>query len=229
MLPIGGSGSHDTSVCQPSPLARGESLSAWMIISSGMPGSDGAAGCRWRSPNSRPKARCCSSLRCWSRKKMTEFSASARCNSSICRLPNGWARSIPPISAPMIGVSLSRLMVSYSDSCGVYLIRGPFLLRSELIALLLLGGRVSSLWAEDAAENRLDVLQMIGGVERGVDCFRAEMAGDFGIGLQPIGKTALAAPGRHRVGLHQAIGVLAAHPGLGQGQQETLRVDEAAE
>ena len=38
MLPIGGSGSHDTSLCQPSPLARGLSLSAWMIISSGWPG-----------------------------------------------------------------------------------------------------------------------------------------------------------------------------------------------
>ena len=38
MLPIGGSTSQDTSLCQPSPLARGESLSAWMIISSGWPG-----------------------------------------------------------------------------------------------------------------------------------------------------------------------------------------------
>ena len=49
MLPIGGSASHETSLCQPSPLARGLSLSAWMIISSGWPGACGAAGwmCRF--------------------------------------------------------------------------------------------------------------------------------------------------------------------------------------
>ena len=51
MLPIGGSGSHDTSVCQPSPLARGLSLSAWMIINSGWPGACGAAGWMCSSPN----------------------------------------------------------------------------------------------------------------------------------------------------------------------------------
>src|SRR6516164_2615591 len=77
MLPIGGSWSQETSVCQPSPLARGESLSAWMIISSGLAGACGAAGWMCNSPNKRPKARCWSSVRCWSRKKMTRFSASA--------------------------------------------------------------------------------------------------------------------------------------------------------
>ena len=52
-------------------------------------------------------------VRCWSRKKMTEFSASARWISSSVRLPSGLDRSTPPISAPMIGVSLSSVMVSY--------------------------------------------------------------------------------------------------------------------
>ncbi len=60
MLPIGGSVSQDTSLCQPSPLARGESLSAWMTISSGWFGACGAAGWMCKSPNIRPKARCCS-------------------------------------------------------------------------------------------------------------------------------------------------------------------------
>ncbi len=38
----------------------------------------------------------------------------ARDASSSCwRLDSGWLRSMPPISAPMIGVSLSTVMVSY--------------------------------------------------------------------------------------------------------------------
>ena len=83
MLPIGGSISHETSVCQPSPLARGESLSAWMIISSGLAGlvtarPGGCAGRRTagRTPGAGP------GVRCWSRKKITKFSASARWISS---------------------------------------------------------------------------------------------------------------------------------------------------
>ena len=44
MEPMGGSTSQLTSVCQPSPLARGLFLSEWMRIISGMPGSCGAAG-----------------------------------------------------------------------------------------------------------------------------------------------------------------------------------------
>ena len=55
MLPIGGSGSQDTSLCQPSPLARGLSLSAWMIISSGWPGACGAAGWICRLPKIPPE------------------------------------------------------------------------------------------------------------------------------------------------------------------------------
>ena len=42
----------------------------------------GAAGWMCRSPNSRPKARCWSGVMCWSRKKITRFSASARWISS---------------------------------------------------------------------------------------------------------------------------------------------------
>src|SRR5712671_6368984 len=217
MLPIGGSGSQDTSVCQPSPLARGESLSAWMTISSGCPGSAGAAGWMCNSPNLRPKSRCCSCESCWSRKKMTRFSARARWISSICRLL-GARKSMPPISPPMIGVSLSTVIDSYGDSSGVYLMRGPLKLRSELSIASLR----EALFAENPAEDRVDVLQMIGGIERPVDRLRRDQPGHLGIRLEPVGETAVAAPGGHRMALHQPIGVLAAHPGLRQGQQHAL-------
>src|SRR5213076_1311858 len=175
MLPIGGSGSQDTSECQPSPLARGLSLSAWMTISSGWPGSAGAAGWMCNSPNLRPKSRCCSCERCWSRKKMTKFSANARWISSIWRLL-GARRSTPPISPPMIGVSLSTVIDSYGESSGGYLIRGPLKLRNKLCIASLR----EALFAENPAEDRIDVLQMIGRVERRVDWLRAQVSGYLG-------------------------------------------------
>ena len=54
---------------------------------------------------------------CWSRKKITRFSASARWISSIWRLERESSEtslpiSTPEISAPMIGVSFSTPMVS---------------------------------------------------------------------------------------------------------------------
>ena len=55
MLPIGGSGSQETSLCHPSPLARRLSLSAWMIINSGWPGACGAAGWMCRCPEIPPE------------------------------------------------------------------------------------------------------------------------------------------------------------------------------
>ena len=73
--------------CQPSPLARGLSLSAWMIISSGWPGSCGAAGWMCSSPNRRPKSRCWSWRQVLVAEEDHQFSASARWISSICRLP----------------------------------------------------------------------------------------------------------------------------------------------
>src|SRR3954471_17231671 len=224
MLPIGGSGSQETSECQPSPLARGLSLSAWMIISSGCAGSAGAAGWMCNSPNLRPKSRCCSCDRCWSRKKITRFSARARWISSICRLL-GVRRSTSPISAPMIGVSLSTVIDSKGESAGVYLIRGPLKLRSELCIRFLLG--MSG--AENPAENRIDVLQMIVRLEQPVDVSRRQKSGNLGVGLQPAGEASLALPRRHRMALHEAVGVLAAHPCLRQRQQHALRVDKSAE
>src|ERR1700722_17820174 len=67
---------------------------------------------------------------------MTQFSASARWISSIWRLYNGLARSAPAISAPMIGVYLSTLMVSYgADSSAIWRYRGPLLPRKDVIAV----------------------------------------------------------------------------------------------
>ena len=104
--------------------------------------------------------------------------------------------------------------------------RGPFLLRSELFILLLLGGGGV---AENAAEDRVDVFEMVGGIDRGIDRSPAAAAASLPGPPEPLGKAGAALPCFHRVFLHEPVGVLAADAGLGQREQYPLRVDEAAE
>src|ERR1051326_853553 len=114
MLPMGGVGSHETSVCQFSPATCLLFSSAWMTRISGCPStSDGAAGCTTSSPKSRPNALCWSVVRRWSRKKMTWFSVSASWISLNVRSSSGLPRSTPCTSAPMMGVSFSTRIAWY--------------------------------------------------------------------------------------------------------------------
>src|ERR1700731_8061 len=160
-----------------------------MTLKSGMPGSAGAAGWTCNSPNLRAKSRCCSCERCWSRKKMTRFSASARWISSICRLL-GARRSTPPISLPIIGGSLPKVIDSYGESSGVYLMGGRLRLLSELSIASLR----EALFAENPAKDRVDVVEVIAGIEGGVDLFGCQIAADFGIRLEQISEMAAAVP-----------------------------------
>src|SRR2546423_11923487 len=100
--------------------------------------------------------------------------------------------------------------------------RGPLRLRSELSIASLLkvslrprkrasratvnavaldsrfrGNDGPTLFAENPAEDRIDVLQMIGGVEGRVDCLGAQVAGDLSIGFEQIGEMTAAMPRCH--------------------------------
>src|SRR5437764_10759999 len=102
--------------------------------------------------------------------------------------------------------------------------RGPLRLRSELSIVFLLkvssrprkrasratvnavaldsrfrGNDGPTLFAENPAENRVDVLQMIGRVERRVDCLGVQVAGDLGIGFELVGESGLGIPGGQHV------------------------------
>src|SRR6185312_6380142 len=68
--------------------------------------------------------------------------------------------------------------------------------------------------AEDAREDRVDVLQVIGIVELRVDRRGREALCDLFVGLQEAAEIALALPDLHGVALHRAVSVLAAHAGL---------------
>ena len=83
--------------------------------------------------------------------------------------------------------------------------------------------------AEDAAEDRVDVGEVVVEVEQGLELRGLERLGDVGIGLQERQELALAFPYRHGVALHEAVGVLARDALLGEGEQHALGVDEAAE
>src|SRR5690348_15681446 len=82
--------------------------------------------------------------------------------------------------------------------------------------------------AEHAREDGVDVLRMKGVVEERRERRRREISRDLGIGLQEIEEARLSFPDRHRVPLHRAIGVLAAHPGLRQREEHALRMNEPA-
>ena len=60
------------------------------------------------------------------------------------------------------------------------------------------------------------------------DLLLAKGGRNFRIILKKGPEMAFAAPGAHRVGLDQPIGILPADPGLGQGQQHLLGMDQTA-
>src|SRR5690606_18781983 len=65
-----------------------------------------------------------------------------------------------------------------------------------------------ALFPEHPAENRIDVLEVIGVVEARIDLGVAELGRDFRVGFQEIGKGAFAAPDFHGVALHGGIAFL---------------------
>src|SRR3978361_58384 len=90
------------------------------------------------------------------------------------------------------------------------------------------GSRFASRLAEHAPEDRVDMLEMITEVELLFDLAIAEVFLHRGFILQQGLKVALAAPYRHRVALHELVGVLAAGALLRQRDQKPLRMDPAA-
>jgi len=83
--------------------------------------------------------------------------------------------------------------------------------------------------AERARKNRIDVPRVIGFIEQRLDLVRAEPRRDPGVSLEIVDKPTFAAPGGHRAALDEGIGVLARDALLGQGEQNALRMNEAAE
>src|SRR6478672_12940119 len=84
--------------------------------------------------------------------------------------------------------------------------------------------------AEYPVENRVHMLEMIIEVEQVAQLFEREALRDFGICLEQFKQRELAVglPHFHRVALDKRVAVFAAEPGLSEGQQNPLRMDEAA-
>ena len=68
---------------------------------------------------------------------------------------------------------------------------------------------------------------MVVEVEQGGELRLVEPGGDRRVLAQQLEQRPALAPGRHRVALHQLVGLLARQPGLGQRQQHALRAVEA--
>src|ERR1700719_3700266 len=86
-----------------------------------------------------------------------------------------------------------------------------------------------SRFPEHPPENRIDVLEVIGEVELLLDLGVGEIFLHIRVLFQKRLEVAFAAPHRHRVALHELVGVLAARALLRQRDQEPLRMNEAAE
>src|SRR5256885_2074738 len=95
---------------------------------------------------------------------------------------------------------------------------------------ILIGNRSSFFGrrAEDAGENPVYFLQMVLEVEKLFELADAEKPRHFWIPLQQVDQLAFALPGAHGVFLDQAIGVLARHAFLGEGEKHATAVDDAA-
>src|ERR1700730_18516748 len=100
-------------------------------------------------------------------------------------------------------------------------------LRLTAMMLLMIAARLA--FAEHALENRVDVLEVITEVELLGYLGDGEIFLPLGVLLQQRLEIALAAPHRHRVALHELVGVLAAAAFLRQRNQKPLRMNEAAE
>src|SRR6266849_3939204 len=88
---------------------------------------------------------------------------------------------------------------------------------------------VASAFAENAFEDGIDVLEVIAEVELLGYLGVAEILLHLSVLFQQRLEVAFAAPHRHGVALHELVGVLAAGAFLRQGDQKTLRMNEAAE
>ena len=110
--PSDGSGRHVTSLCQTSGARCFPPAGITKI--SGCSWSFGVSGCTSRSPNAPPERRRGGRGRgaCWSRKKITFHSSSAARISAIVSGDRSSARSTPPISAPIVAVIGSTVMVT---------------------------------------------------------------------------------------------------------------------
>src|SRR5260370_41515798 len=87
----------------------------------------------------------------------------------------------------------------------------------------------TSAFAERAFEDGIDVLEVIAEIELLGYLGVAEILLHLGVLFQQRLEIAFAAPYRHGVALHELVGVLAAGAFLRQRDQQSLRMDEAAE
>src|SRR4051812_24713870 len=83
--------------------------------------------------------------------------------------------------------------------------------------------------SEYPSEDRIHMLQVVIQVETGFQLGFRYPPDHLRILLEEGQEVAVAAPHRHRVALHQAIGLLAGNSLLGQGQHHALRMHEPAE
>src|SRR5260370_20645750 len=83
--------------------------------------------------------------------------------------------------------------------------------------------------AEPALEDCINVLEMIAQVELLGYLAIGEIFLHLGVFFQKLLEIAFATPHRHRVALHELVGVLAAGALLRQRNQKPLRMNEAAE
>src|SRR5258708_7847460 len=110
--PMAGSGSYLWSVCQPPPMLVFCSGSLRTSAISGWPGTALKKRLTSIGAQRRAKARCCSGVSFWSRKKMTPCSAKARCTSLHWLLLSALT-STPRTSAPHPPVSLRTSIASW--------------------------------------------------------------------------------------------------------------------
>ena len=88
--------------------------------------------------------------------------------------------------------------------------------------------------AENARKKLVDAGKVVRLVKAGVERFGVEPGGNFCVNFEPIEQRRLRArrrslPHRHRIALHQAVGVLARDALLRQRQHHALRIVQAAE
>src|SRR4051812_2700442 len=91
---------------------------------------------------------------------------------------------------------------------------------SDMDGLLLLGE------AMDAVEDAVEMGDGGGEIEHLVEPFRAEAAGDRGVGTRELDEVALFVPGAHRRDLHERVGVGALEPRLDERKQQPVREEQ---
>src|SRR5690606_29227361 len=74
-----------------------------------------------------------------------------------------------------------------------------------------------------ALEDIIDVADRGTKVAQFIDLLRREHRREIGVALENIGEILAGAPDLHRIALHEAVGVFAAHAALRQRQKDGLR------